>query len=89
MVNLMMPDLSCPNIETSPPFTPLYQPETGIIYLNGNGERRYMRLSQLDRFSNDTLLLVRNILVEWLASASFVTSNRYDVERNSTEHIVA
>jgi hypothetical protein len=88
MVNLTMPDLSCPSIQTSPPFTPLYQPETGIIYLNGNGERRFMRLSQLDRFSDGTLLLVRNILVERLTSETFVTLNRFDVERTSTEHIV-
>ena len=47
-----------------------------------------MRLSQLDRFSDDTLLLVRNTLVERLTSETFVTLNRFDVERTSTEHIV-
>ena len=66
-----------------------YHPETGIIYLNWNGERRFMRLSQLDHFSDGTLLLVRNMLVERLASEAFVSSNRFDVERKSTENVVA
>lgn len=89
MVNLMMPDLSCLNIDTMPLLTPLVWPEPGIIYLNGKGERRYMRLSQVDRFSDDTLLLVRNILAEILASEAFVTSNRFDFEWSSTEHTIA
>jgi hypothetical protein len=88
MVNLTMPDLSHPSIDTGPPHTSIYQPETGIIYLNGKGERRFMRLSQLDRFSDGTLLLVRNMLVERLASEAFVTRNRFDIERTSTEHII-
>ena len=80
MVNLTMPDLSCQNIERIPPLTPLYQPETGIIYLNGKGEKRFMRLSLLDCFSDGTFLLVRNILVERLTCEAFVTSNHFDIE---------
>ena len=90
MVNLMMPDLSCPNIHTMPLLTPFVQPESGIIYLNGKGERRYMHLSQVDHFSDETVLLVWNILAERLASeASFVTSNRFDFEQSSIEHTIA
>jgi len=86
MVNFLMPDLSCPSIDTMPLLTPLVQLEPGIIYLNGKGERRFMRLSQMDRFSDGTLLLVRNILAERLTNEVFVNSNRFDFERSSTEN---
>ena len=89
MVNLTMPDLSHPIIDKVPPHTLLYQPEAGIIYLNGKGEKRFMRLSLLDCFSDGTFLLVRNILVERLTCEAFVTSNHFDIERTSTEHIIA
>ena len=66
-VNLLRPDLSCPNIDQLPLLTPLVRPEPGIIYLNSNGKRRFMRISQLSSFSDGTLFLVRNILADRLA----------------------
>jgi hypothetical protein len=84
-VNLIAPDLTCPNIDTVSLLVPQTLPEPGIIYPNREGERRYMRMSQLDHFSDGTLLRVRNVLADRLSREAFVTANRFDVERSKLQ----
>ena len=57
--------------DSLPLFIPFSLPALGIIYPNREGERCFMRMSQLDRFSDDTLLLVRNILADQRSRGRF------------------
>ena len=46
-------------------------------------------MSQLANFCDDTILLVRNILVYRLAREAFATANCFEFERSSIEHTIA
>ena len=45
-------------------------------------------MSQLDHFSDETLLRFRNVLADRLYREPFLTANRFDVERSKLQHTI-
>lgn len=59
---MLKPDQSLPNIEEVPADSILTEPEFGFVYKNGQGNKRFLRFSQIARYCDGTLMLIRNQL---------------------------
>ncbi|KAI3735732.1 hypothetical protein L6452_15242 [Arctium lappa] len=61
-VNMLKRDQSLPNIENVSADTVLVNPEFRMVYKNGKGDKCFLRFSQIARYCDGTLMLLRDQL---------------------------
>ncbi|KAI3735695.1 hypothetical protein L6452_15203 [Arctium lappa] len=58
-VNMTKPNLELEDLENYDLFTVIDQPELGVVYRNGENKKRFLRISEIAKFLDGTLKVVR------------------------------